>query len=84
MDYSCNRNRQNQGQSNCSSCQGNTTCTDIDDMVLGMAYVPMQEWKQVFDPDKGLQSGTIFPDLVYNFYGCIPNGYYNNRKGGRN
>lgn len=58
--------------------------TDMD-MVVGMAYVPLQKWKKLFDPDKGWNEGTIFPELRYPFYGCIPNGYAGGDKwkGGR-
>lgn len=55
------------------------------EMVVGMAYVPLQKWKKLFDPDKGWNEGTIFPELLYPFYGCIPNGYAGGEKwkGGR-
>lgn len=31
--------------------------------VVGMAYVPSQEWKQPYPLTKGFQNGTIFPSL---------------------
>ncbi len=34
-----------------------------------MAYVPWQELHTVYDPEKGLQAGTIFPELDKPFYG---------------
>lgn len=34
---------------------------------LAMAYVPFQQWGEVFDDDKALRCGTLFPDLVFPF-----------------
>lgn len=36
---------------------------DIDKMPIGMGYVPWQRWKTVYDLNKALQVGTIFPEL---------------------
>lgn len=41
----------------------------LDGMPLAMAYVPWQEWKCPYEPQKGLQRGTIFPELDKPFYG---------------
>ena len=30
---------------------------------LAMAYVPFQEWGEVYDDDSALARGTLFPDL---------------------
>lgn len=38
-------------------------------MVVGMAYVPWQRWQQPYDYEKGLETGTIFPDLNLPFLG---------------
>lgn len=38
-------------------------------MVVGMAYVPWQKWQQPYDYEKGLEVGTIFPDLDLPFLG---------------
>ena len=38
--------------------------------VPGMAYVPFQQWGQVFDkPEQALDAGTLFPVLDKPFYG---------------
>ena len=37
--------------------------------VLAMAYVPMQQQGEMYEPEAGLQAGTIFPDLDKPFYG---------------
>ncbi len=32
-------------------------------MPIGMAYVPWQQWDNIYDIDKGFFVGTIFADL---------------------
>lgn len=46
---------------------------EYDRLPLGMAYVPMQQWRQTYEFDRGLQIGTIFPELNKPFTGrrCI-------------
>lgn len=39
----------------------------VDAMPLAMAYVPWQRWKETYDPCRGLQAGTIFPELYLPF-----------------
>jgi hypothetical protein len=41
----------------------------IDNMPLAMAYVPWQQWKTVYDLNKALAIGTIFPELDLPFLG---------------
>ena len=36
---------------------------------IAMAYVPWQRWGTLYDPEKGLECGTIFPDLNKPFLG---------------
>jgi hypothetical protein len=36
---------------------------------LGMAYVPMQKFKDLYNPEKGLPIGTIFSELDKPFCG---------------
>ena len=31
---------------------------------LATAYVPIQPWGPIFEPERGLSKGTIFPPLV--------------------
>lgn len=31
---------------------------------VGMAYVPVQQFSSVFEPDVALEHGTVFPELV--------------------
>ncbi|MCI5492871.1 MAG: spore coat associated protein CotJA [Lachnospiraceae bacterium] len=36
---------------------------------IAMAYVPWQHFQNVYDPDKALRCGTIFPELNKPFLG---------------
>ncbi len=36
---------------------------------LAMAYVAMQQWKDLYDPDLALERGTIFAQLDMPFIG---------------
>ena len=47
---------------------------DFDKMYLGelplaMCYVPMQRWNTTYSLQKGLERGTIFPELDLPFLG---------------
>jgi len=35
---------------------------------LAMAYVPMQEWRNLFDLENGFDEGTLFKELDFPFY----------------
>ena len=37
-------------------------------MRYGSAYVPVQVLRTVYLPQEGLESGTMFPELVRNYY----------------
>ncbi len=61
-----NCNMQNQMTPSCSMNQGN----DIDrDFVVAMAYVPWQKFGPLYEAEKGLMAGTIFPELDKPFLG---------------
>ncbi len=36
---------------------------------LVMAYIPFQQWTEVYDPKEALREGTFFPDLNFPFKG---------------
>lgn len=36
---------------------------------IGMAYVPMQKWEKLYDPENALFQGTAFPSLNLIFCG---------------
>lgn len=44
--------------------------TDLcSEMEVAMAYVPWQYFQTIYEPDKALQAGTIFPELNKPFLG---------------
>ena len=52
------------------------TCTEnivteqnCDDMVLAMAYVPVQQFNTLFEIEEGFARGTIYPELDKPFMG---------------
>lgn len=47
---------------------------DCPGQVVGMAYVPWQQFGQVYDPKKALITGTIFPELDKPFTGRCKGG----------
>lgn len=53
---------------NCNN--NNNSHADTVTMPLGMAYVPIQSWRQIYEKDKGLIRGTIFAELDLPFKGA--------------
>ena len=49
-----------------SSRRGNMN--DMEGFALAMAYVPWQQWGEVYPLNTGLQRGTIFPELDKPFF----------------
>ncbi|MFA9376941.1 MAG: spore coat associated protein CotJA [Lachnotalea sp.] len=45
------------------------SCDSLDNLALGMCYVPWQHWNDIYDLDKGLACGTIFRELNKPFLG---------------
>lgn len=69
-----NRQMQNMPEhrrTKCSSMANNCPCHSdpLSGMPIAMAYVPWQCFHDVYEPDKALQYGTIFPELNKPFYG---------------
>ncbi len=52
---------------------GGGNCAAGDDMTLGlplaMAYIPKQEWRLLYTPDRALEVGTLFTELHLPFEG---------------
>ena len=46
---------------------GGDTSRFPENTPLAMAYVPFQQWGNVFDSKEALDNGTIFPDLIFPF-----------------
>lgn len=42
---------------------GSIRLEPVDSMMLAMAYVPWQQWDNVYDLPKAFRQGTIFPVL---------------------
>ncbi|MEE1313812.1 MAG: spore coat associated protein CotJA [Lachnospiraceae bacterium] len=43
--------------------------TPLEGLPLAMAYVPWQQWGNLYSPEKGFHQGTIFQDLDFPFNG---------------
>ncbi|MCI5952936.1 MAG: spore coat associated protein CotJA [Anaerostipes sp.] len=41
----------------------------LEGLPLAMAYVPWQQWGNLYSPEKGFREGTIFQDLDFPFHG---------------
>ena len=41
----------------------------FNELPLAMAYVPMQMWRDIYQPHEAFHAGTIFRELVLPFYG---------------
>lgn len=74
----CNNPRQNCGVEKCRRdmmrpempCERrNHDMRMKDRKSLAMAYVPWQEWSNLYQPDEGMENGTIFRDLNMPFTG---------------
>ncbi|MEL7656619.1 MAG: spore coat associated protein CotJA [Bacillota bacterium] len=46
-----------------------SVCDAVDVCPLAMAYVPWQRWCETYEPAKGWDRGTIFPELDLPFLG---------------
>lgn len=51
------------------NCMGNHVSNCAGNCPVGMAYVPSQEFGELYDANKGLKAGTIFPELNLIFCG---------------
>ncbi len=58
-----------------SDCAEPTTVLPKE-MPIGMCYVPMQQWGELYSAEVGLSRGTIFPELDKPFIGeeAVKNG----------
>ena len=58
---------------NCNRPVPMPRCNDMGynnkDFPLGMAYVPWQQFQEVYDVEKAINCGTIFPELYMPFCG---------------
>ena len=65
-------NMYNQNNSNCCYMNANTNnnCSNPfpDNFLYGHAYTPTQNLRDTFDPQTGLDNGSMFPELVSPYY----------------
>ena len=94
MASGCNNHHQNQPRtcdSGCErphyrppeNCADSISHIDMHNIPIGIGYVPWQKWRNVYALCEGLSQGTIFKELDYPFYGCIPNGLCSQKGGAR-
>ena len=63
------------GQPRCSCSTGsaptprNREMVSDENFALAMAYVPMQQFEETYDPEQALDNGTLFPALNKPFLG---------------
>ena len=54
----------------CSNCAKNSSMSAFPaETPIGMAYVPYQKWKNIYEANVALERGTIFEDLDKPFLG---------------
>ena len=53
-----------------SCCAERKEVAGLSDLALAMAYVPWQEWREIYDLEKGFCCGTIFRELHKPFLGA--------------
>lgn len=51
----------------CRSCVSTAASHLEQHYALAMAYVPWQQWQQLYTPEQGFARGTMFPDLYLPF-----------------
>ena len=56
-------------QNGCMNGEGGCTVFTNQPISLAMAYVAMQQWQDLYDPDLALERGTIFSQLDMPFLG---------------
>ena len=70
QEYMCCQNANRQTVQACPICIDNKAENDeMNGMPFAMAYVPWQEWKNLYTCEQALQRGTIFAELDKPFKG---------------
>ena len=55
-------------------CSSPNEYDELSSMPLAMAYVPWQEWQNIYEAEKGFHRGTIFEELDKPFKGIMMGG----------
>ena len=53
----------------CIPCNSPFDNMMLSELPVAMAYVPFQQWRGTYEAEKGLDRGTIFPELDLPFCG---------------
>ncbi len=70
MGRGCGNQPQPRAIDKCARVNPNTRQDHcMDQFPIGMAYVPWQTFRDLYDPHQGLHRGTLFCELDYPFYG---------------
>ncbi|MGN0115083.1 MAG: spore coat associated protein CotJA [Acutalibacteraceae bacterium] len=48
---------------------GDMSAMPLDSLPIAMAYVPMQKWQRLYEPEVALERGTLFSELDLPFIG---------------
>lgn len=51
------------------SGNGEISAMPLDSLPIAMAYVPIQKWQRLYEPDVALERGTLFSELDLPFIG---------------
>ena len=51
------------------SGNGEISAMPLDSLPIAMAYVPMQKWQRLYEPEVALERGTLFSELDLPFIG---------------
>ena len=71
-DCSCNKPQNNQHDCDCNDMQNASACRPeptLCEFPLGMAYVPIQQWRRLYDICAAFRNGTLFQELNLDFLG---------------
>ena len=71
--YSAPRSSYSTAERDTCGCENRSAASDIhwssEQFPIGMTYVPMQTWENLYCPSQALEHGTLFADLDKPFLG---------------
>ncbi len=65
----CTQYRSSETENSCDCCNSCKISVFPKEISVAMAYVPFQQWCDVYECDKALCQGTVFPVLDLPFMG---------------
>lgn len=70
QEYACCQNSHRQQTQMCPVCVDKKAEEDeVNGMTIAMAYVPWQEWRNLYTCEQAIQRGTVFAELDKPFMG---------------